>query len=154
MRKQQINVDKTLPSPLKTIFWPSTMPLSTCTSRIFLSRITFLPWQCLQRSLGLIISPCPRHSGHTVWIWCNMPGPSCWTCTCIPDPLHVEHCSTAPFFPPRPSHFSQITFFCSASFLTVPLYSSSKVTVSWWTTSLPNKKKQADYSTIKLFCPV
>uniref|UniRef100_A0A8C6GGW6 Uncharacterized protein n=1 Tax=Mus spicilegus TaxID=10103 RepID=A0A8C6GGW6_MUSSI len=34
--------------------------------------------------------------------------------------------STAPFLPPRPSHLSQITFFCRASFLVAPLYKSSK----------------------------
>uniref|UniRef100_A0A8C0X4A3 Uncharacterized protein n=1 Tax=Castor canadensis TaxID=51338 RepID=A0A8C0X4A3_CASCN len=40
------------------------------------------------------------------------------------DPFSMH--STAPFLPPRPSHLSQITFFCRASFLVAPLYKSSK----------------------------
>lgn len=64
---------------------------------------TFFPWQILQRSLGLILSPWPRHSPHIDWICWIMPGPSCWIWTCIPVPLHVGHCSTAPFLPPRPA---------------------------------------------------
>lgn len=39
-----------------------------------------------------------------------------------------------------PSHLSQITFFCSASFLVAPLYISSKLTDNWWTTFLPVKE--------------
>lgn len=39
-----------------------------------------------------------------------------------------------------PSHLSQITFFCSASFLIAPLYISSKLTDNWWTTFLPVKE--------------
>merc|ERR1719480_748922 len=44
------------PSPLKVTFWPSSIPLSTDTSRIFLSRLTFLPLHFLQRSLGSTLS--------------------------------------------------------------------------------------------------
>uniref|UniRef100_A0A8C7AH14 Uncharacterized protein n=1 Tax=Neovison vison TaxID=452646 RepID=A0A8C7AH14_NEOVI len=43
-------------------------------------------------------------------------------------PRQLGQHSTAPFLPPRPSHLSQITFFCRASFLVAPLYKSSKVT--------------------------
>uniref|UniRef100_A0A8C0KN53 Uncharacterized protein n=1 Tax=Canis lupus dingo TaxID=286419 RepID=A0A8C0KN53_CANLU len=43
-------------------------------------------------------------------------------------PRQLGQHSTAPFLPPRPSHLSQITFFCRASFLVAPLYRSSKVT--------------------------
>uniref|UniRef100_A0A8C0VQY9 Uncharacterized protein n=1 Tax=Cyanistes caeruleus TaxID=156563 RepID=A0A8C0VQY9_CYACU len=60
--------------------------------------------------------------------------------TCIPLPLHTGHFSTAPLFPFEtttcyffflPSHFAQITFFCSASFLVIPLYRSSRDTPNW-----------------------
>uniref|UniRef100_A0A8D2PUQ7 Uncharacterized protein n=1 Tax=Zosterops lateralis melanops TaxID=1220523 RepID=A0A8D2PUQ7_ZOSLA len=73
--------------------------------------------------------------------------------TCIPLPLHTGHFSTAPLFPGLkplliflPSHFAQITFFCSASFLVIPLYRSSRDTPNWCTTFLlaippPTKKK-------------
>uniref|UniRef100_A0A8C7EJ48 Uncharacterized protein n=1 Tax=Neovison vison TaxID=452646 RepID=A0A8C7EJ48_NEOVI len=43
-------------------------------------------------------------------------------------PRQLGQHSTAPFLPPRPSHLSQITFFCRASFFVAPLYKSSKVT--------------------------
>uniref|UniRef100_A0A8C9PJH3 Uncharacterized protein n=1 Tax=Spermophilus dauricus TaxID=99837 RepID=A0A8C9PJH3_SPEDA len=49
-------------------------------------------------------------------------------------PRQLGQHSTAPFLPPRPSHLSQITFFCRASFLVAPLYKSSNVTESWCTT--------------------
>uniref|UniRef100_A0A8C5YP90 Uncharacterized protein n=1 Tax=Marmota marmota marmota TaxID=9994 RepID=A0A8C5YP90_MARMA len=45
-------------------------------------------------------------------------------------PRQLGQHSTAPFLPPRPSHLSQITFFCRASFLVAPLYKSSNVTES------------------------
>ena len=53
------------------------LPLSTCTSKILWSSITFCPLQVLQRNLGLILSPFPRHSPHTDWICWTIPGPNC-----------------------------------------------------------------------------
>lgn len=47
--------------------------------------------------------------------------------------------------PELPSHLSQITFFCSASFLIAPLYISSKLTDNWWTTFLPVKEQRFTY---------
>ena len=108
-------------------------PLSIWTSRIFFSRTIFLPLQLLHLSLGLIRSPWPWHSMQTDWICWTIPGPIWWILICIPVPRQLGQHSTAPFLPPRPSHLSQITFFCRASFLVAPLYKSSKVTVSWWT---------------------
>uniref|UniRef100_A0A674GBV9 Uncharacterized protein n=1 Tax=Taeniopygia guttata TaxID=59729 RepID=A0A674GBV9_TAEGU len=70
--------------------------------------------------------------------------------TCIPLPLHTGHFSTAPLFPGfetttwfffLPSHLAQITFFCSASFLVMPLYRSSRDTPNWCTTFLLLKFK-------------
>uniref|UniRef100_A0A8C7ELZ6 Uncharacterized protein n=1 Tax=Neovison vison TaxID=452646 RepID=A0A8C7ELZ6_NEOVI len=43
-------------------------------------------------------------------------------------PRQLGQHSTVPFLPPWPSHLSQITFFCRASFLVAPLCKSSKVT--------------------------
>uniref|UniRef100_A0A8C3D645 Uncharacterized protein n=1 Tax=Corvus moneduloides TaxID=1196302 RepID=A0A8C3D645_CORMO len=58
--------------------------------------------------------------------------------TCIPLPLHTGHFSTG--FETTtcflPSHFPQMTFFCSASFLVIPLYRSSRDTPNWCTTFL------------------
>merc|ERR550519_2331450 len=119
------------PSPEKVTFCPSSMPLSTDTSRIFLSRFTFRPLHFLHRSFGSTLSPSPWHSPHMDWICCIMPGPSCWIRTCIPEPRQLGHFCTAPAFPPTPSHPSQMTFFCRASFLTLPLYMSSRETESW-----------------------
>lgn len=80
----------------------SASPFSTCTSIIFFSRVTLAPLQFSQRSLGLMRSPWPLHSMHTVWICCTMPGPICWMWICMPRPLHRGHFSTDPFFPPMP----------------------------------------------------
>jgi len=108
------------PSPLKTIFWPSIIPGSTWTSSIFLSLIVFLPLQYLQRSRGLIRSPCPLQSEHIVCKCCNIPGPNCWICTCNPEPWHVEHCSTEPFFPPTPNWETiEIIFFADTQIYTL-----------------------------------
>lgn len=40
-----------------------------------------------------------------------------------------------------PSHFSQMTFFCTPSFLVAPLYRSSRETVSWCTMFFPEKTR-------------
>jgi len=72
------------------------------TSRTLRSRAILRPWQFLQRSRGLIRSPCPWHSWHidcTCWM---KPGSSCCMCTWVPVPLHPRHNSTAPSLPPRP----------------------------------------------------
>uniref|UniRef100_A0A8B9N0E8 Uncharacterized protein n=1 Tax=Accipiter nisus TaxID=211598 RepID=A0A8B9N0E8_9AVES len=57
--------------------------------------------------------------------------------TCIPLPLHTGHLKPLLFF--LPSHFPQITFFCSASFLVIPLYKSSRDTPNWYLTLLKFK---------------
>jgi len=80
------------------------VPLSTCTSSTFLSRVIFRPMHSLQRSFGLMRSPCPSHSEHTDCICWMKPGPSCCTRTWIPVPRQVVHFSTAPALPPRPTH--------------------------------------------------
>lgn len=130
------------PSPLNTIFWPSRIPFSMCTSRILRSRTVFLPLHVLQRSLAAIISPCPWQWLHTCSICCAIPGPIMWIFTSIPLPRHVWHFSTAPFLPPRPSHLSQIILFCNANLRTAPLYNSSNVTPNWWTKSLPRRSRR------------
>uniref|UniRef100_A0A8C6JN61 Uncharacterized protein n=1 Tax=Melopsittacus undulatus TaxID=13146 RepID=A0A8C6JN61_MELUD len=58
--------------------------------------------------------------------------------TCIPLPLHTGH------YLFLPSHLAQITFFCSASFLVIPLYRSSRDTPNWCTTFLPLEEKERD----------
>ena len=78
------------------------VPMSMWTSRTLRSRAILRPWQFLQRSRGLMRSPCPWHSWHidcTCWM---KPGSSCWMCTWVPVPLHPRHNSTAPSLPPRP----------------------------------------------------
>ena len=87
------------------------LPLSTTTSRIFRSRFTFLPTHFLQRSLGSIRSPVPWHSPHIDWICCIMPGPNCWTRTCIPEPRQLGHLWTAPSLPPMPEKKNNNTLF-------------------------------------------
>lgn len=47
-------------SPVNVILCPCFMPLSTCTSRILTSLITFFPSHFLQRSFSLITSPVKR----------------------------------------------------------------------------------------------
>lgn len=45
------------PSPLKVILWPSFIPLSTWTSNILVSFVTFFPLHSLHLSFSLMISP-------------------------------------------------------------------------------------------------
>lgn len=78
-------------------------PLSIWTSKIFLSRVTFLPWHSGQRSSALILSPCPSQSPHIDWLCCTNPGAICWIRTFMPVPRHPGQGSTEPFFPPRPT---------------------------------------------------
>mmetsp|Transcript_16754 Transcript_16754/g.41998 ORF Transcript_16754/g.41998 Transcript_16754/m.41998 type:complete len:290 (-) Transcript_16754:357-1226(-) len=61
--------------PLNTIFSPSAMPGSTCTSITSRSRTTLSPLQLGQRSLSLMASPVPWHRWHALCICCTMPGP-------------------------------------------------------------------------------
>uniref|UniRef100_A0A803WEE7 Uncharacterized protein n=1 Tax=Ficedula albicollis TaxID=59894 RepID=A0A803WEE7_FICAL len=53
-----------------------------------------------------------------------------------PTPLQILGFETTACFFFLPSHFVQITFFCSASFLVIPLYRSSRDTPNWCTTFL------------------
>lgn len=106
------NVLTTLPSctpkwnrtktPFRVKTWQCILPLSICTSSIFLSLTIFFPEQVLQRCLASITSPCPRHSPHIDWICWTMPGPNCWIRTCMPEPLQFPHFWTEPSLPPRP----------------------------------------------------
>lgn len=120
------------PSPWKTIFWPSFIPghnrskvknsgrsytltkrlvvvlplvspLSMWTSKIFFCRRIFRPPHALQRSLWLILCPCPWQLEHTVDTCWTIPGSSWWTRTCIPVPWQDMHTCAAPLRLPRPA---------------------------------------------------
>jgi hypothetical protein len=120
-------------------FWPSFIPLSIWTSKIFSQTIFF---HCSYLSLGLIHSPWPWHSMHTDWNCWTIPGLIWWILICFPVPQQLGQHSTAPFLLPWPSHLLLITFIWKASFLVALLY-KSRVIKSWCTfylSSLPLQK--------------
>jgi len=86
------------------------IPTSMGTSRVLRSRAILRPWQFLQRSRGLIRSPCPWHSWHIDWICWMKPGSSCWMWTCVPEPPQPRHSSTAPSLPPRPNNRQPLSY--------------------------------------------
>merc|ERR1712110_963554 len=115
------------PSPRNVIFWPSSIPLSTLISRIFLSFFVLLPVHTPQMYFGFILSPSPPHLSQTVCICWIIPGPS-WRCLITtPAPLQTLHLSTLSLLSlcsgltPSPSHVLHKTVFCNANFLVTPL---------------------------------
>ena len=79
----------------------------------------------------------PWHSMQTDWICWTILGLIWWILICIPVLWQLGQHSDTPFLPLQPSHLSQITFFCRATFLLHHYINSPKVTVSWRTTFLP-----------------
>ena len=109
--------------------WGSKKFMNSLTSIIFLSLVVFFPLQVLHLWASLTISPLASHLSQGLCICCIMPGPICLVMTFMPRPLQIEHFST--LLPPFPSHFPQATSRLIASFRSLPLYKSSRLTVSW-----------------------
>mmetsp|Transcript_13326 Transcript_13326/g.55827 ORF Transcript_13326/g.55827 Transcript_13326/m.55827 type:complete len:318 (+) Transcript_13326:838-1791(+) len=126
-------------SPRKTIFCPCRMPFSTKTSRILRCCTTLLPLHSSQRSPGAKTWPEPLHSEHTTCTCWIMPGPICLICIRAPAPPQARQVVVRPLFEPVPLHFGQIRFLLRESFFLAPLYRSSSVIFSWWTTSSPRR---------------
>lgn len=125
------------PSPWKTIFWPSFIPLSMWTSKIFFCRKILRPAHALQRSLWLIFCPWPWQLWHTVDTCWTIPGSSWCTLTCMPVPWQDIHTCPAPFRLPRPKkverhseHTDYTWYLCE--YLGQDYYINKTVAVGTW----------------------
>mmetsp|Transcript_5764 Transcript_5764/g.16194 ORF Transcript_5764/g.16194 Transcript_5764/m.16194 type:complete len:276 (+) Transcript_5764:262-1089(+) len=107
--------------PANTIFSPSDIPLSTCTSSTSRSRMTLAPWHLVQRSESEMLSPVPWHLPQALCICWIMPGPIWRIVILTPWPWQSEQVTDIPLLEPVPEHFPQILLRPRAIFLVTPL---------------------------------